>query len=166
MNLNFPPKLNLKLSITEKRYKTLLLERNVANWLINVWPFKFFSRTRQFFTIWDLILAGNSNPLLTYNNLPLKIWTWRQGRRTRNWRANLPKISKWWWILDRKKTSDLYLWHAKMQIWICFSGQRMKWSTIKKWWVVTLFRKPRSKNRYPKRLRGKLNFCWFQSRLL
>ena len=30
MNLNFPPKLNLKLSITEKRYKTLLLERNVA----------------------------------------------------------------------------------------------------------------------------------------
>ena len=31
MNLNFPPKLNLKLSITEKRYKTLLLERNVAN---------------------------------------------------------------------------------------------------------------------------------------
>ena len=33
MNLNFATKLNLKLSITEKRYKTLLLERNVANWL-------------------------------------------------------------------------------------------------------------------------------------
>ena len=30
MNLNFPPKLNLKLPITEKRYKTLLLERNRA----------------------------------------------------------------------------------------------------------------------------------------
>ena len=61
MNLNFPPKLNLKLSITEKRYKTLLFERNVANWLINICPFDFFTRTRQFFTIWDLPLAGNSN---------------------------------------------------------------------------------------------------------
>ena len=30
MNLNFPPKLNLELSITEKRYKTFLLKRNVA----------------------------------------------------------------------------------------------------------------------------------------
>ena len=61
MNLNFPPKLNLKLSITEKRYKTLLLERNVASWLIKICPFEIFSRTRQFFTIRYLPLAGNSN---------------------------------------------------------------------------------------------------------
>ena len=61
MNLNFSPKLNLKLSIIEKRYKTLLLERNGAIWLINIWPFHFFPKIRQFFTIWDLILAGNSN---------------------------------------------------------------------------------------------------------
>ena len=61
MNLNFPPKLNLKLSITKKRqYKAL------------------FFRTRQFFTIWDITLAGNSNSLLAQNNLPLLIKSWLQ----------------------------------------------------------------------------------------
>ena len=43
MNFNFPPKSNLKLSITEKRYKTLFLEIKLANWLNNIWPFIFLT---------------------------------------------------------------------------------------------------------------------------